>query len=83
MKIIRDLMRYDTENSEQVCTLLKTEVVINPPTLYRTKKGNYFLYTEVTNDFTPLTRREAALKLEQSGKYDLLTRFFEDLIEEA
>lgn len=83
MKIIRNLLRYDTENATKICTLLKTEIVTNPPTLYCTKRGNWFLYTDTTNDFTPLTREEAALKLEQSGKYDLIERHFSDLIKEA
>jgi len=103
MKRIIDGKRYDTETAEMVAEdsngYAYSDFNHCEETLYRTQRGNWFLYGEggpmskysqAVGDMrgggsaiVPLSADDARSWLENAGKTDELERYFPDSIEDA
>ena len=82
MKIIQNLIRYDTDKATEIAKLDDGNKD-NPIILYTTDNKNWFTYQDIHNSFVFLAEKEAALMLERYNRYDLLEMYFSHLLKDA
>ncbi|MBN1194693.1 MAG: hypothetical protein JXA08_05040 [Methanomicrobiaceae archaeon] len=103
MRVIIDRKIYDTRTAEQIAEYSSShnrgDFAYFEETLYRTKKGNWFLhgeggpaspYTELvgtsisgSSSIVPMCADEVIRWLERRNQYDVLEKLFPDAVTEA
>lgn len=86
MKKIISGKRYDTDTAEEIAALDNGGYGDCVETLYKTKKGAYFLYENggtTGGSITPMTRDQAAEWCEENGSTEARETEFADSVEDA